>query len=191
MESSTQIQAIKFAQRPNINSSLRQSNQQVNLISNYIKISFKPQEHLIRQYALKFHPEIPSENDTLRRQIFRFMHKELRARYDPFIITGDSLFSAKLNDERVQIVFKLSAVAGVEGAEEQEFNIELEPTENFIDLSNIRREDNFSQKVKSFIEVVFKSILRENRGMVRFNRSNIFNFEAVVQLSDSGKKRLI
>jgi len=191
MESSTQMQAVRFAQKPNENLNLRQGSQQVNLISNYIKISFRPQEHLIRQYALKFTPEIPSENDSLRRQIFRFMHKELKERYDPFIITGDSLFSAKLNDERIHIIFKLKPVAGVEGAEEQEFNIEIEPTSNHIDLSNIRREDKFSQKVKSFIEVVFKSILRENRGMVRFNRSNIFNFEAVVQLSDTGKKRLI
>jgi hypothetical protein len=180
MESS----AITFCQRPSFRENLRRG-QEVNLVSNYMKISFRPNEKFVRQYHLKFDPEVPAENEALRRSIYRGISKEMRNYYHPFVTSGDSLFSAKDVDEQVSITFSYSRP---EEETPVEYRITIIKTENELDLSNVKSYENFSQKVKSFVEVVIKNILNANRGMVRFNGRSVFNYENSIQLQDFGKK---
>ena len=181
MQSSIPIKEVKFAQKPNLNNQSK-GNQHVNLISNYLKISLNPQKNLIWQYSLKFFPEIDPNNILLRTSIFKHIHRELRQNLHFFIVSGDSIFSTRKVEEKIEIKFTRI----IENSKEN-YIILIEPTQNSISLSDIKKIDNFSQKVKSFMEIVFKNIIKQNDGIVRFNSRNIFDFKASSQISDTSK----
>jgi hypothetical protein len=170
---------LNFALRPALNEGLRR-NREVRLISNYLKVSFRPNNYNVRQYFIKFEPEIAADNETLKRKILREVGKELRADFSPYISSGDSLFSARNVDAKITLSYDEPEKEG------QKYTITIEKTDNEIDLTNIRVLNNFSYKVKSFIEIVFKNILNANQGMIRFNNKNIFDYNASTNLKDSG-----
>lgn len=177
-------ETAKFALKPALNEGLRR-NREVNLVSNYLKISFRPNNNFVRQYFMRFEPEIAGDNEILKRQIIRGVGRQLREVFHPCITSGDSLFSAQIVNERIEINYTNR------DNEDQEYRITIEKTGNEIDLSNIKSINNFSNKVKTFIEIVIKNILNANQGMIRFNKRNIFDYNAGVQLKDSGKAFLL
>lgn len=176
MESTTS--EITFAKKPSLIPALRRNNE-VNLVSNYLKTTINTNHCTIKQYSLKFEPEVASDNEGLRRQIFRGVSKRLRELFHPYSCSGDSLFSAQTVDEKVTITYTRDESDG-------QYLLTIEKTGNEIDLSNIKVIDNFTSKVKMFMEIVFRNILNANQGMIRFNRKNIFDYKAATQLKDTG-----
>jgi hypothetical protein len=179
---STKEKELTFPMRPTLNMQVRQQQRPVNLISNYLKISFRPNGSFVSQYAIKIEPCVESDNMGLRKTIYKTIYKHLIDTYFPFIISGDSLFSGKQVEE-IQ-VFNIQIRIGETN---YEYQISIEKTNNMIDLANIKSVNNFSQKVKSFIEIVFKNILNANEGMVRFNNRSIYDFNKSYQLQECGK----
>jgi hypothetical protein len=175
---------LTFPNRPSLNMNIRQNQRPVNLISNFMKVSVKPNNKFVSQYAIKIEPNVASDSQLLRKMIHNTMRKNLDSTFYPWLISGDSLFSAQQVEEiqvyNIQIRFNDTLY---------EYQIRIEKTKNNIDLENIRSINNFSQKVKSFIETVFKFILNANEGMVRFNKRSIFDFNKAFQLQDCGKKK--
>jgi hypothetical protein len=177
----TNERQLTFPIRPSLNMEKRQQHKPVNLISNYLKISFKPNDCFVSQYAIKIEPSIASDNIVLRKAIYKTITSRLIKTYFPFIISGDSLFSQKQVEE-IQ-VYNIQIIIDDNN---YEYQISIEKTKNVIDLVNIRSVNNFSQKVKSFIEIVFKNILNANDGMVRFNNRSIYDFNRSYQLQECG-----
>jgi hypothetical protein len=183
MESlNTNERQLTFPNRPSLNQGIRERQRPVNLISNFMKISIKPNDRLVSQYSMKIEPNVASDSILLKKMIHNTIRKELESAFYPYIISGDSLFSPRQVEEiqvyKIKIRFNDA---------EYEFEISLEKTNNDIALENIRSINNTSQKVKSFIEIVFKYILNANEGMVRFNKRSIFDFNKAFQLQDCGK----
>lgn len=175
-------QEITFCQRPTLIENLRRG-PEINLVSNYIKMSFKPNNKSVRQYHLKFEPEVSSENEALRRSIRKGISRQLRELFWPFVISGDSMFSVQNLEKDVAINFSYTRPE----EDPVEYRVTILNTGNELDISNVRSYMGFSPQVKHFVETVVKSILSANRGMVRFNSRSIFNYEESIQLTDFGK----
>lgn len=173
---------LSFPSRPSLNATVRARQRPINLISNFMRISIKPNDNFVSQYAIKIEPNVPSDSLLLRKMIQSTIKRELDVTYYPFIISGDSLFSPRQVEEiqvyNIKIKFQET---------DYEYQINIEKTNNDIILENIRSINNNTQKVKSFIEIVFKSILNANNGMVRFNKRSIFDFNRSFQLQECGK----
>jgi hypothetical protein len=176
---------LVFCQRPTLVEGNRKG-QPIKLISNYLNISFKPNNSYIRQYHLKFQPEIAHDNDILRRSIIRGLrnNEDFRKDFNPFVISGDSLFSP----HDVEVGFNpISIVVPRQNGDSSEFLVTIIKTNNQSDISNVKTNFGFSQKVKSLVDVIFKNILSANRGMIRFNKKSIYNYENTISLRDNGK----
>jgi hypothetical protein len=175
-------QEITFCQRPTLIESLRRG-PEINLVSNYMKMSFKPNNKYVRQYHMKFEPDIPAENEALRRSIRKGISKQLREMFSPFVISGDSMFSVQNQEGEVTIGFSYTRPE----QDPVDYKITITNTGNELDISNVKSYMGFTPQVKHFVETVVKSILGANRGMVRFNSRSIFNYEESIQLTDFGK----
>ena len=174
---------LNFAQRPNMIPNLR-NDQPVNLVSNYMKITLKSNDKAVSQYHLTFIPEVASDNDHLRRGLIQSLRPKLREFYYPHAISGNSLYSANRNvGEETRFTLSYPNQEGTETI----YEIVVRRTENTLDLTNYRTLEGMTQNVKTFLEIVIKNILNANRGMVRFNKSCIYNYELAVQLQDVGK----
>lgn len=176
-------QEITFCPKPTLFDNLRRG-PEINLVSNYMKMSFKPNNKFVRQYHMKFEPDIPAENETLRRSIRKGIGKQLRELFHPFVISGDSMFSVQNLEGEVAIGFSYTRPEQAP----TEYKITFTNTKNELDISNVKSFQGFTPQVKQFVETVIKSILGANRGMVRFNSRSIFNYEESIQLTDFGKK---
>lgn len=182
METTIQ-EELKFPSKPGFNLDLRKKSQPVMLISNYLKLNFSPPDssNCVRQYALKFSPEVPADNGQIKRQILRYISKNLREFFHPYIPSGDTLFSPKFHNEKIELLskFKFEDI-------DYEYMVSIEPTSNLIDLTSIKTNDNLSIKIKNLIEVLIKYILNANNGLVRFNQRNFFDYNSLYKLPGDG-----
>jgi hypothetical protein len=177
------VDDVEFARRPSLNFNLRKD-QPVNLISNYMKISLKSNGKIVTQYHMSFTPNVEADNDDLRKKLYRGLRPKLKDIFKPFVISGDSLFTANANaGEETSLSFTCTLSNG----EEMVYQVTIRRTSNELDLTNYRSTTQMTKNLKSFLEIVVKNILNANRGMVRFNKSCIFNYESAVQLQDTGK----
>jgi hypothetical protein len=176
------VEDLDFVKKPSLNSNLRKD-QSVKLISNYMKISLKSNDRVVTQYHMSFTPTIAADNDDLRKKLYRGIKPKLKNVFHPFVISGDSLFTANRNAaEEIALQFTCTLSEG----EEIVFQVTIRRTTNELDLTNFRSTIQMTASVKSFLEILVKNILNANRGMVRFNKSSIYNFESAVRLQDTG-----
>ena len=173
-----------FSTRPGYMMGLRKQ-REINLISNYMLLSFSPGEICVKQYSVKFEPEIASDNGPLKKLILRGIGKDLKKHFHPFITSEDTIFSTKSIAEQVEITYDSNG-----GQVNLPYKITIEKTKNEINLSNIQTNDSFSIKIKNFIEVILKNIISANNGIVRFNKSHYYDYFNVTQLPDTGKKKI-
>lgn len=173
---------FNFPKKPQLNDNLRRG-KEVGLVSNFLKISFRPDEKGVRQYSIKYDPEIPDNNILMRKLVNRAIYQSLRKLYHPYVSSGNNFFSARNETEVVELLSE-----GTRDGEPFSYKVTLSPTNNFIDLSNVRSLDLSSKKIKNLIEIIVKNILNANEGMVRFDRRNYFDYRKKFKLPDSGIK---
>lgn len=170
-------QEFEFAKRPPLNPGMR-NQKNVELISNHIRLGFRPNEKRARQYAVRFEPEIAVDNLQLKRMLLKQVFKELRPYYHPYFQSGDTIFSPKVVEEVITVsTFNVNT----------EYQITIELTKNEIDLNQIRDRNDMSLKLKGFLENLVKNIISSNNGLVRFNKRNIFDYNNVTKLEGNSK----
>jgi hypothetical protein len=178
--------SIEFPKKPTFMPQLRQKCPPVTLLSNYLKISLKSKERSIKQYAIKYEPEIPADNGHLRKIIIRQLTPQLNEFYEPFSDSGDCFFSPKDVNEEKTFAVTINRDNKEPDEDNLNYTVLITKTRNEIDLLDIKQPSLFSAKVKNFIEVLIKKILNANLGLVRFNKRNFFDWNNLKHLQDAG-----
>jgi hypothetical protein len=157
------MEQLSFPSKPALNVSLRQNSREVCMVSNFLKISFNPNENSVKIYSIKFEPEIESE--IIQKQILSSNHSVLKNKFYPYLISGNNLFSPQKIDS-----FEFTYLH-VKDEVEVEYRITIEKTKGEVDLSNIKTKDSLSIQIKNLIEIILKNIFNANPNIVRINNA--------------------
>ena len=161
---------IIYVKKPALNMSLRnpQNEKPINLQCNLLKMEFNPLKKHAQQFSVKITPEIAEDNYPLVRRIIRSLSKDLKKMYHPFISSGFSIFSSGNENDQMN-TFKCKL-------DDQEYTVEISRTANILDLTKINSFKENDIRVKSFIEILIKSILSSNKGFIRFDDRSFFDY---------------
>ena len=174
------FQIINFPKRPQINNTYRKSNPIISIQSNYLQMRFNPIQNHARQFSIKITPELPEDSYQLYRKILRSVSKELKSHFKIYIISGKSLFTT-LNEEN-------SSISIITNVDEIEYKIDFSMTSNLIDLSKITKINKENIQIKSLIEKLVKMIFDANKGFIRFDGGNYFDYQNYIKIDDKAKK---
>ena len=162
---------IVYVKKPPLNMQLRnQKNEKpINLLCNLLKMHFNPSKKHAQQFSVKITPEIAVDNYPLVRRIIRSLSKDLKKMFHPYISSGFSIFSsANENDDQMNtLTCKL---------DDQEYTVEISKTANILDLTKVNTFNENDIRVKSFIEILIKTILSSNKGFIRFDDRSFFDY---------------
>ncbi len=188
-------QETQFSTKPQLNENLRQQ-RPVNLVSNCFKILVKPNDEFVRQYAIKFEPEIPSDNTEKKNRILRSIRRDPKVNraYGRYLFLGDSIFATKNVEEPLEVEYEErkessdsdsnSNSSRSENIEIIKYRIIIQKTDNVIDLPNTKTISRLTIKQKSLVEHILKSIYKANPGMVQFDRSSVFDYNQAKHLDE-------
>jgi hypothetical protein len=179
---------LSFPKKPSINPQKR--TKPITLISNYLKISLKSNHRRVKQYSIKYSPEIPADNGFLRRSIIRQLTSELNNFYEPFFDSGDCFFSPQDVYEQKYFSTTIKASGNDPEITDSDYILEISRTDNQINLEEITKFSSFSMKTKNFLEVLIKKIVLANSGIMRFNNREYFDFNSnPIELGDSSNTK--
>jgi hypothetical protein len=82
----------------------------------------------VNQYSIKFEPELSSDNYSLRKKILWTISPNLRQQFEPYIISGDNLYTAKGSIESVEFG------ALIQDEMDLEYKVSITKTSNEIEL---------------------------------------------------------
>jgi hypothetical protein len=163
-----------FAKKPMINQNLRQDSREVSLICNQMRLNFKRGNEIlgVQQYHIEIAPILEENMIDKRKQIFRDLRNQMIGIYgNKFYISGNSLFATKFVDAEQQFTSDI-------------YTIKIRKTRNYIDLSQINTLTEDNLKVKAHLEIILKTILRENEHLVNF-RNQYYDFKAKTDLNSN------
>ena len=162
---------MMYVKKPSLNLLLRDSKKEstIKLLCNLVKIKFNPSQKHAQQFSVKITPEVAEDNYPLVRRILRQLSKELKGIFQPYISSGFSIFSST-NDNDEQMYTLLCVL------NDQEYEVEISKTSNNIDLTKINSFKENDIRVKSFIEILIKSILSANKNLIRFDDRSFFDY---------------
>ena len=162
---------IVYVKKPSLNLKLRDSKKEssIKLLCNLIKINFNPSHKHTQQYSVKIKPEVAEDNYPLVKRILRQLSKELKGIFQPYISSGFSIFSSTTDND--ELTYTLLCVLN-----DQEYEVEINKTLNNIDLSKINSFKENDIRVKTFIEILVKSILSANKNFIRFDDRTFFDY---------------
>ena len=160
-----------YASKPQLNLSFRDPHKekQINLVCNLLKMKFNPSKKHAQQFSVKITPDIAEDNYPLVRRILRQLSKELKGLYQPYISSGFSIFSS-INENEDQVNTLTCKL------DDQEYTVEIAKTNNILDLTKVNSFKENDIRVKSFIEILIKSILSSNKNFLRFDDRSYFDF---------------
>jgi len=138
-------------------------------------MTLKPNNSLVKQYSIKYLPEIALDNLPLKRKINRGIRRKMEEVYITINQCGDTFFSPMTVDEKITFQF----------TDDQQYQIIIEKTDNETDLSNIKCINKYTTQTKNFIDNLLKNILNANNGMIRFDKKSIFDYNSAKQVNDS------
>ena len=180
LDQQKRIQMINFPKRPLINLSFRKSDKIIKIQSNYLRMRFNPNHNHVRQFSIKITPELPDDSYQLFRKILRSVSKELKSHFKIYFINGRSLFTI-LNEEN-------SSISIIQNVDEIEYKIDFSMTRNLIDLSKIKTLIKENIQIKSFIEKIVKMIFDANKGFIRFDEGNYYDYQNFIPIDDKAKR---
>ncbi len=146
----------------------------VPLRSNYLQLSLRSGPSIgVQQYHMSINPKIDNDSSNLMFMVIKNISPKLRETYRKYFWTGESLFSITLDETAKDFTTTYKEI---------EYTITIQPTANYIDVSNISKSE--SQKFKSLLEKLVKAILRENPNMAVFHK-NYFNLNGAKKIQNS------
>ncbi len=147
----------------------------VDLLCNYIRLGLNPNENIVKQYSIKFEPEIARDNAPKKREILRRLTHEIKAELYPSMQSGDTIFSPKTIDKDIVLTHHYDG-------DGEEYKVTIAKTDNIIDLTQITEINTYSFQIKNFLENLVKNIISSNNGLVRFNKRSIFDYNNVTKM---------
>ena len=174
------VQMINFPKRPQQNLLFQKFDSIIQIKSNYLQMRFNPNQNHARQFSIKITPELPEDSYQLFRKILRSVSKELKSHFKIYIISGKSLFTT-LNEEN-------SSISIITNVDEIEYKIDISMTSNLIDLSKITKINKENIQIKSLIEKLVKMIFDANKGFIRFDDGNYFDYQNYIEIDNKAKK---
>jgi hypothetical protein len=163
--------ALTFARKPPYNANLRKQ-REVSLVCNQLRLQFSRGNQAIgvQQYHIEIAPELEENMIDIRKKLFREIRGQMIAIYgNKFYITGNSLFATKFIDDDQQFTSDI-------------YTIKIKKTRNYVDLSQINTITPDNLKVKQHLEIILKSIMRENEHLVNF-RNQYYDFKQKTDLN--------
>lgn len=142
---------------------------EVNLVSNYIKMNFRPASGTIYVYSIAAMPEIAADNENLLRNVLRTAGRNIAEQLHPYIVSGTNIYSTQ-NKE----TFFINTTYG-HGDTTTEYQLKISNSKSKFDLKDINNYSNESIRSKNFVEIVIKNIMYANSNLVKFNKRNYFD----------------
>ena len=113
----------------------------------------------IMQYSISYYPEIKEDNNSLKRSILRQLKTDFNGIFDHSLISGDTIFVySKKTKEKYILSTKI---------DDTEYEIKLNRTSNSIKSEDIISLSNDNQKIKHFVNCIFRNIIQANNHLVK------------------------
>ena len=132
------------------------------VVCNLKEISFKEAlkgKHIMK-YNISYEPEIPEDNNSLKRNIFRKLKEDLSGIFEKYYQTGDTIFvCTKKAKEKICLETKIG---------EKDYQIIFKKESNNVDCSKVTDKSKDNIKVKNLVENILKSIIMANNHVIKF-----------------------
>jgi hypothetical protein len=162
---------LTFAKKPQLRPNLR-NHKEVSIVCNQLllRLSQNNQPVGVQQYHFEITPELGENMIKERKELFRDLRDSIVLVYGrKYYVTGDSLFGTKFVD-------------GDQEFTNGTYSVKLSKTRNFVDLSQINTTSVDDVKVKAHLEIILKSILKENDHLVNF-KNQYYDFKSKTDLN--------
>ena len=167
--------------KPIKNLKLKQDLQKpIKVNSNHYKMRINPKSKNVFIYKLSFVPEIPSDSIFMRSTLMNKIHIQLKETFQIYIYSGNNFFSTTdLEEEKTfTSIYKLQN-------DEKFTQIIISPTKSTVDLQKIKTGE-INQDVKTFIEILCKSLLKSNE-LLRIGKSGYYFRNLEVYMNELSK----
>jgi len=128
---------------------------------------------------MSFEPELPKDSRFIREMLLKKINIQLAEKYEKYVYSGEILFATAQID-----IHKFTSTSKIEG-KEIFYTITIKPTKAEVDLSSIK-DQNVNPAIKTFIEIVVKSILRSNQ-LLKIGKAGYFFKEQSTYIKDLSK----
>ena len=140
------------------------------VVCNLKEISFKEAlkgKHIMK-YNVSYEPEIPDDNNSLKRNIFRKLKEDLSGIFEKYYQTGDSIFvCTKKAKDKICLETKIG---------ETDYQVIFKKESNNVDCSKVTDKSKDNIKVKNFVENILKSIIMANNHVIKFGDSSFYDY---------------
>ena len=140
------------------------------VVCNLKEISFKEAlkgKHIMK-YNVSYEPEIPDDNNSLKRNIFRKLKEDLSGIFEKYYQTGDSIFvCTKKAKDKICLETKIG---------ETDYQVIFKKESNNVDCSKVTDKSKDNIKVKNFVENILKNIIMANNHVIKFGDSSFYDY---------------
>ena len=140
------------------------------VVCNLKEISFREAlkgKHIMK-YNISYEPEIPDDNNSLKRNIFRKLKEDLGGIFEKYYQTGDTIFvCTKKAKDKICLETKIG---------ENDYQVIFKKESNKVDCSKVTDKSKDNIKVKNFVENILKSIIMANNHVIKFGDSSFFDY---------------
>ena len=159
---------------PKSNISLREKAQSVRIITNLFELKFIDEYHKLTLFNIEIAPEIAEDNFPLRKQINNYIESSLPKSFKKTFFGGKNMLTFINEDKSENKIINIIEMK--EEINNLEYNIKLTKVKE-IELKKVNNFQGYNQRIKTVIEILFRSILMKNPNVIKFKDRTIFEID--------------
>ena len=148
--------------------------QKIKILTNLYELKFIDEYHKLSLFNIEILPSIAEDNFLLKRQINNYIETLLPKSFKKSFFSGSILLTIIKEDKNENINYD-----NIEYNEEingLEYKIRLIKVKEVL-LKNVNDFQGYNQKIKTTIEILFRSILLKNPNVIKFKDRTIFEID--------------
>ena len=184
------LSSFVYPTMPKTNKSLREESlEKLRIGTNLYELKFIDQYHKLTLFKIEILPLIDNDNFILRRQIYNYIELALPKSFKKSFFGGNILLTFINEDKSEKNNIELIELK--EEINNMQYNIKLTKIKE-IELKKVNDFQGYNQRIKTVIEILFRSILMRNPNVIKFKDRTIFEIDPknITNITEKGKENI-
>ena len=163
--------------------------QKVKIATNLYELNFIDKYHKLSLFNIEILPSIAEDNYLLKRQINNYIETLLPKSFKKSFFSGNILLTIIKEDKNENKNY--DSIEYNEEINGLEYNIKLTKVKEVL-LKNVNNFEGYNQKIKTIIEILFRSVLLKNPNVIKFKDRTIFEIDPknISSIMDKGNENI-
>jgi PHD/YefM family antitoxin component YafN of YafNO toxin-antitoxin module len=186
------LHSFVYPTMPENNKKIREFGiQKIKIATNLYELNFIDKYHKLSLFNIEILPSITEDNYLLKRQINNYIETLLPKSFKKSFFSGNILLTIIKEDKNENENKNYDIIEYNEQINDLKYNIKLIKVKEVL-LKNVNNFQGYNQKIKTIIEILFRSVLLRNPNVIKFKDRTIFEIDKnnITNVTDRGNDNI-